>query len=285
LGWGICSAALLWGSSTVVEQLCTTVIFASFLHIYLLACVSTAALERSFWLRAILAGTSGFLLVCITMIVHFRDAKHGPSAEESESPDSNPRSNKIQSVPTSLDLSLSLWYSWVCFEFVALCYRMDYAFALESGGVSPMKFRRPEGASPDKKFHAVRVLASFQPVFDKPYYKASIAGVVVSALFLASLIVGLDPDGQILHGAPYKTTGYYLNLIASPIICMVVLALAYWRGEVRKVWGYGERWWDAPEDDPSISGAEDELSKSAPDLEFCDNFTEKDLEDEKYQVA
>ncbi len=55
-GWGICSAALLWGSNTVVARLCTTVLYASFLHIFTLASVSTAAKHRSFWRRFIVGG-------------------------------------------------------------------------------------------------------------------------------------------------------------------------------------------------------------------------------------
>jgi len=277
LGWGICSTALLWGSSTVVERLCTTVLYASFLHIYILASVSRASKERGFLLHTILAGALSFMLICATMIMLLWNAIHGPSAEESESPDRAPKSNKFN--PTSIELGVSLTHSWICFEFVSLCYRMDYAFASQSGEGKPTpKLQRPKGASPgDKKFHTVRVLASFRPVFDKPYYKASIGGVVSSALFVASL-------GVRLHWLQYKMTGYYLNL-SSPIICMVVLAVAYRRGEVRKVLAYGEGWLDVPEGDPFMSSAEDESSESAPDLEFCDNFTEKDLEDEKYQVA
>ncbi len=64
---------------------------------------------------------------------------------------------------------------------------------------------------------------------------------------------------------------------------MAVLALAYWRGEVRKVWGYGERWLDVPEGD-SFIGAEDGSSEFAPALEFCEGLKEKDPEHEKYEV-
>jgi len=282
-GWSICSAALLWGSNTVVERLCATVLYASCLHIVILASVPTAAKERNFRLRVIYAGVMpvGFLIIFAALVIA-NVPSDGPESD-SESPDSTPKSKKSQLYRTSLELFLSLTYSWVCFEYIALCYRMDYAFALESGGVNPTpKFRRPEGASPDKKFHAVRVLTSLRPVFDKPYYTASIAGVVLSAISLASLTVGLDTDGQIMHGPLYAVSGYYLNLIGSPIICMPIMALAYWRGEVRKVWGYGERWLDVPEGAPFIS-ADDESSESAPELEFCENLKEKDAEDEKYE--
>ncbi len=64
---------------------------------------------------------------------------------------------------------------------------------------------------------------------------------------------------------------------------MPIMALAYWRGEVRKVWGYGERWLDVPEGAPFIS-VDDESSESTPELEFCENLKEKDAEDEKYEA-
>lgn len=56
LGWSICTAALLLGSNTVVGRLCSAVLYASALHITMLASVPTAAKERSFRLRFIYAG-------------------------------------------------------------------------------------------------------------------------------------------------------------------------------------------------------------------------------------
>jgi len=281
-GWGICSAALLWGSNMVVARLCTSILYASFLNIFMLA--STNAKHRSFWLRFIV-GIVGFEAICI-MRLAFQNANHGLTTVESESPDSTPKSNKSLSVPISVELFMSLVFSNLCFELVAFCYRMDYAFALQSGGVKAVpKFRGPEGTSPDKKFHAVRVLASFRPVFDKPYYKASIAGIVCLAITYTSFAVCLDADGHLLRGPLYASVGYILNTLGSPII-FFVLALAFWRGEVKNVWGYKEQWMDGPESAPFI-GTEDDSSASTPELEFCDSedLKGKNPEDEKYEFA
>ncbi len=218
------------------------------------------------------------------LVLASQDANHGPTTVESESLDSTPKSNKSLTVPTSVELFMSLIYSNLCFELVAFCYRMDYAFALQSGGVKAVpKFRRPEGASLDKKLHAVRVLASFRPVFDKPYYKASIAGIVCLAIIYTSVAACLDADGHLIRGPLYASVGYILNTFGSPII-FFVLALATWRGQVRKVCGYKELWMDGPEVAPFV-GAEDDSSASTPELEYCEDLKGKNLEDEKYEFA
>lgn len=151
---------------------------------------------------------------------------------------------------------------------------MNYALALESGRTKT-QFRWSEGTSPGvKKIHAIIVPApfklNFDKRFDKPYYYASLASIFSAALFLAGLAAFFEPNVHLIDG--YLMIGSHLNFVGSIIICVSVLALAYLRGEARKVWGYRERWLDvnAPEVIPLVDTpppAEGESASYASELE------------------
>jgi len=266
-GWAITSAALLCGSVTVVQRLCAAILYGSFLHVFMLGSVPAAVKERNLRSRFIYGGIVGFVCVVVIIAIGY----FGNSTKKSESPDvpsSDPTPKGRFSV-TWANQAVSLIWSSFCFELIALCHRMDYSFARESGQIGAPIFRRPENtcppnAPPPNKIQAIRILASFQPVFCKPYYHASIAGIVSTAVGLTCLITSADRTGSIIASGMF---GYYLNMTGAPVICLFIMALAYWRGEVRKVWAYGERWMDVPEGVPQVI---DEDKLTAPELEFYD---------------
>jgi len=265
-GWSITSAALLCGSATVVQRLCAAVLYGSFMHVFMLASVTSDVKERSLRLRIICGGIVGFACAVFIIVTGY----FGTSTKESlVVPSSDIASNEGQFPLAWVYLSSSLMWSWICFEYIALCYRMDYSFARQSEQVGAPKFRqlentRPGTAPSPNKFPAIRVLASFQPTFDKPYYHASIAGVISTAVGLTCLITSVGRTGRIIG---FKNFGVFFSVAGSSVVCLFVMALAYWRGEVRKVWGYGERWMDVPEGVPLIS---DEDESTVPEFEFCE---------------
>lgn len=74
----------------------------------------------------------------------------------------------------------------------------------------------------------------------------------------------MDVTGHWTEGD--EAYGYFLSILCSPIVTLLVMARAYWRGEARKVREYGERWNDIPEGAPFFE-MEVDSSKTTPELD------------------
>jgi len=228
-------------------------------------------------------------LYWVAMFIAFKMDSES-SEKESKSPDTHSDHKSLRSPPHWVFLTVSLLYSLLCFEYVSLCYRMDYSFAVEAGKVkSPMLFQRMEekgtSASSPNDIQTIQAHASTQPVFDKPYYYASMAAVLTTAVGIACLVPPMTERNRIL--LIHELIVIFLNLAGVPIVCLFVMALAYWRGEVRKVWGYGERWMDEPKGVPAplIKDAKESAALRL-ELESCDKTdSEKHVGEEMLQIV
>ncbi|KLO06615.1 hypothetical protein SCHPADRAFT_945950 [Schizopora paradoxa] len=260
VGFGICIGALLGVSNTYVQGCCQAILYGSYLHLLLLGTVTHTGVERDLASRVIVVGLAGIacsMIVVIGMLFHaFGDGSMPPTDGGFES-----SSVLVQS-------AVSWLCAWANLEVITLLYRMDYAFALKSGRtVAPVvRVRQREGTSSadatstgkvEEDSYVVVIPASLKLAFDKPYFNASIAGLIVSELLMASFAAYLEEfrhDGlqSRLTSRTMLETGpewvrFYLNVVAAPFVCAFPMALAYMRGESRKVWEYRERWMDAPE--------------------------------------
>lgn len=227
------------------------------------------------------------MLVLIGMFSHaFEDGSMSSSDGGSES-------------SSVLVQSFVSWLSaWTILEVVTLLYRMDYAFALESGQIAApaARLRLPEGTTrsdakstgkPEENSYIVRVPASLKFTFNKPYFNASIAGFIVSVLLWASFAAYFDahPDAPVSQFAARtmlevgpEWIRFHLNGVAAPFVCAFPMALAYMRGESRKVWDYKEMWMDGPECVPQDVVSSETLPraresfaiKSSTWLELCE---------------
>ncbi|KLO18913.1 hypothetical protein SCHPADRAFT_885805 [Schizopora paradoxa] len=263
-GIGVCVVALLDGANSVVQKLCQAVLYGAFLHIFTLASIPTAA-KRTLRRHVFLGAAVGVVFVVSFVIIMVLFS----GKTESHSGDLKPSK---RNTPVWLHRMLSFTWSWIAFEFISLCYKMDYAFALDLGQVPTPRFRRSRVdaakpiQAPEQQPRIVRIHPSFQPSFDKPFYKASIAGLAFFAISMTYLTGVFERSYPPARPEEYNQFPYFVSVLASPVIILFVLTLAYWKGEFRRVWNYEERWNDVPESVPFI---DDEIES--------DDFTQ-DLE-------
>ncbi|KLO06614.1 hypothetical protein SCHPADRAFT_945949 [Schizopora paradoxa] len=255
-GAGICSHALLNVSSAPLPGLgySQRVLYGSFLHLLLLGTTVSTSNERKLKTRVLITGIIGtFYTIFITGGLFY--VSRGGLV---------PRPPSVLfpfgSFPILVQSCTSVFWSGCGFQIISLCYKMDYAFALESRKIATpvVRLRQPEGSSSSDASstwkeiaHVVRISSSFRPVFDKPYFNASVAGVIASAVFMAAFMAWLEA-----HDPSMSEDGviqFFLSPVSMPFVCAFPLALAYKRGEFSKVWGYKEKWTEGPGYVPLVS--------------------------------
>jgi len=94
------------------------------------------------------AETQGFVsavIIAISISIYCASTK---DSKTFDTPSSDTRSNQVSRYPPWVNLTASLIWSCVCFEYIALCHIMDYSFARESRQVGARKFRQPENTRP-----------------------------------------------------------------------------------------------------------------------------------------
>ncbi|KLO06612.1 hypothetical protein SCHPADRAFT_895285 [Schizopora paradoxa] len=272
-GAGACIYALLNPPCSVYEGLGYSqgILYGSFLHVLLLGTVATTTKERSLKFCILTGGLIGTVSAMIIVGAIFHVFIGGPPRAAPTCTTSGPQSRAVLK-----SSSLSCVFSWFVFEIIALCYKMDYSHALEFGRIAApvVEFRRLDNANSDTtgkettSHRVLQILPSFRIAFESPYFNASITGLLVSAVFMAILLAWLDVSGRLRSG--YEFFQFFLNIISMPFVCTFPLALAYKRGELRKVWGYKEKWADNPKG-VSLVSSETEISESTIGLEVCED--------------
>ncbi|KLO16546.1 hypothetical protein SCHPADRAFT_901494 [Schizopora paradoxa] len=275
-GVSICCGAILNVTHMFLKRFCQAILYGSFLHLLLLGTAVTSARAQRNMKNNLAAGIVwGSIGSAIVLGAVFYTGRNGLFVHPNE--DFGGSSALVQG-------NVSFYWSYICFEIIALLYKMDHAFAQESGQVKVpnLKLRQPLGAKPDtstnkEEVYVVRIPTSFGRTFDKPYFYASLAGLVAAVLFVASFVTCLEFFGRSMTG--YEWVRFYLNAVAAPFVCAFPMALAHYRGELGKVWEYGERWMDVPElpehiplinDSDCESDAGEKSTEFADGLEFCD---------------
>ncbi|KLO16545.1 hypothetical protein SCHPADRAFT_937884 [Schizopora paradoxa] len=285
----VCFGAMLYEPHTFLRDLCQVVLYGSFLHLLLLGTavpMSRVSREERRPKDNLVAGMIGGT-ICIAVVagaIFYMGRRDGPFVLSDED-------------SVLVHANVSWYWSMICFEIIALCYKMDYTFAQESGHVKvpDLKLRQPEGEKSDTSTdrtqqYVVRIPTSFQPSFDKPYFYASLAGLIAAAVFLACFITCLEAMGRTILG--YEWVRFYLSAVAAPFVCAFPMALAYRKREFKKVWGYRERWMDIPDLPVRVPFAvsseekstDTESTDSAAGIELCDEESILREEKDKEQV-
>ncbi|EJC99374.1 uncharacterized protein FOMMEDRAFT_160988 [Fomitiporia mediterranea MF3/22] len=232
------SILLSIGALWVHNSICSAVLFASFIHFMTSNCVPT---KKAAYRDTLISGFIMTLLACYIVIFHH---------PEDSWPIRVSRFTPHVGGTNWSGLILTMFVTTGHFHLIALCYRMDHAFARPDEvlvGQPDIQIALHNAATvPGTRlsYPYSRFATSLQPYprFKKPYFHTVMWGWLTSYVIVAALKV----TGYIYCQA--ESASFLVLIIGPPVMNAVVLLRALARGEVKKLWQYREDWARNPAD-------------------------------------